>query len=263
MTQLTAKPLSFFKINPQVRKCFDEADLLRLGESMKVKQLQPVLAQPDGTLIAGERRFRAAKLVGLATLEVIITEKPLSETEIRLIQLTENIQRASLSGHEKWQGCVELVRMNQWQQKALAEHLHLSESAVSKLLSPSKCSGSWQEALAAGRVGISDCYAASGLPEADQAALLTLKLSGANRDAIVHAGRKSRNGNTPSVKVTRVKCQLPSGVCIVASGNGLSLDDLIESLGEAQKEAKKARDQGLDAKTFQSVMKDKSKKRGA
>ena len=83
------------------------------------------------------------------------------------------------------------------------------------------------------------------------------------RDAIVQAGRKSRNGNSPSVKVTRVKCQLPSGVCIVASGNGLSLDDLIESLGEAQKEAKKARDQGLDAKTFQSVMKDKSKKRGA
>jgi ParB family chromosome partitioning protein len=51
-------------------------------------------------------------------------------------------------------------------------------------------------------------------------------------------------------------------VCIVASGNGLSLDDLIESLGEAQKEAKKARDQGLDAKTFQAVLRDKSKKRG-
>ena len=112
-------------------------------------------------------------------------------------------------------------------------------------------------------VGIGDCYAASGLPEAEQAGFLTLKLSGASRDAIVHAGRKSRSGNTPSVKVTRVKCQLPSGVCIVASGQGLSLDDLIESLGEAQKEAKKAREQGLDAKTFQSVMRDKSKKRSA
>ena len=65
------------------------------------------------------------------------------------------------------------------------------------------------------------------------------------------------------MKVTRLKCQLPSGVCIVASGQELSLDDLIESLGEAQKEARKAREQGLDAKTFQSVMKDKSKKRSA
>ena len=43
----------------------------------------------------------------------------------------------------------------------------------------------------------------------------------------------------------------------------MSLDDLIESLGEAQKEAKKAREQGLDAKTFQAVMKEKSKKRVA
>ena len=40
---------------------------------------------------------------------------------------------------------------------------------------------------------------------------------------------------------------------IVASGEGLTLDDLIESLGEAQREAKKAREQGLDARTFQAV----------
>ena len=57
-----------------------------------------------------------------------------------------------------------------------------------------------------------------------------------------------------------MKCMLASGVCIVASGEGLSLDDLIEGLGEAQREAKKAREQGLDAKTFQAVLKDKSKK---
>jgi len=257
MATMQTKPVGFFKINPQVRKCFDEADLLRLGESMKVKQLQPVLAQPDGTLIAGERRFRAAKLVGLATLEVIITEKPLSETEIRLIQLTENIQRASLSGHEKWKGCVELMRMNQWQQKELAEHLHLSESAVSKLLSPTKCSGSWQEALAAGRISIGDCYAASGLPEADQAALLTLKLSGASRDAIVHAGRKSRNGTASAVKVSRVKIAMPDATLVI-TGKELSMAEVVELLSETLKEARKAADR-YDVKTWVSMMKDKSK----
>jgi hypothetical protein len=53
---------------------------------------------------------------------------------------------------------------------------------------------------------------------------------------------------------------LPCGVCLVASGKDLSLDDLIDSLGEAQREAKKARDQGLDVRTFQAVLRDKARK---
>ena len=180
------------------------------------------------------------------------------------MRATENFQRADLTDNERWLTCKELRDANpQWQLQDLAGHLHLSPGTITKLMSPAKCSVAWQEALAAGRVGIGDCYAASGLPEADQAALLTLKLSGASRDAIVHAGRKSRNGNTPSVKVTRVKCQLPSGVCIVASGKGLSLDDLIESLGSAQSEAKKTRAQDGDIRSFQAGMNAKSKKRGA
>jgi hypothetical protein len=53
---------------------------------------------------------------------------------------------------------------------------------------------------------------------------------------------------------------LSSGVSIVASGAELSLDDLVDSLGQAQKEARKARDQGQDIKSFQAVMAAKSKK---
>ena len=55
---------------------------------------------------------------------------------------------------------------------------------------------------------------------------------------------------------------LPSGVTIVASGAHLSLDEFIESLAESQREAKKAREQGLDARTFQSVMRDKARNSG-
>lgn len=262
---LIAKPLSFFKTDPaQPRKDFTEADLLSLGASMKtLGQLQPVGAKPDGTLLWGERRLRAAQLAGLSELQVIITDRPLSESEIRLIQLTENMLRADLSGHEKWQGCAELMRLNpQWQLKDLAAHLHLDPSMVTRLLSPSKCIEAAQAALCEGKIGISDCYAISKLPAEEQAGLLAKKLSGASRDAIEQAGRKQRT--TPAaVKVTRIKAVLPSGVSIVASGEGLSLDDLIESLGEAQREAKKAREQGLDAKTFSAVLRDKARKGGS
>ena len=260
---LTTKPLAFFKTDPnQPRKQFTEADLRSLGASLKsLGQLQPVGTRPDGTLLWGERRYRAAQLVGLAELSVIITDRKLSDSEIRLIQLTENMHRADLTGHEKWIGCSELMSMNpQWQMKDLAAHLQLDPSMVTRLLSPSKCVPAWQEALKAGKVGISDCYAASKLEEKEQAELLGLKLSGASRDTIEQAGRKSRNGQATAVKVARVRCQLPSGVQIVVSGEGVSLEDAIEALGEAIKEMKRARDLGYTAKTFAAAMKDKSKK---
>jgi ParB family transcriptional regulator, chromosome partitioning protein len=260
MTQLTAKPLSFFKINPQVRKCFDEADLRRLGESMKVKQLQPVLAQPDGTLIAGERRFRAAKLVGLATLEVIITEKPLSETEIRLIQLAENMHRADLKPIEQVDGLEELARLNHGMtNKELAELVHLDPSMVTRLRSVSKVMPSVREALASGALGLSTAYAISKCESpADQERMLAQALSGASRDAIEQAGRNSRNRKATTVTTKRVKIAMPQGASVVLSGTALGMAEVVDLLTETLKEARKAVDQ-YDVRTWQSMMKDKAK----
>jgi ParB/RepB/Spo0J family partition protein len=263
MPQLIRKPLSWFKINPQVRKQFDEAGLKQLGESLKVKQLQPVLARPDGTLIAGERRYRAAMLVGMNELEVIITEEPLTESQIRVLQLTENMQREDLSGYEQWQGCVELLRLNPgWLAKDLAQSLKLDPSMVTRLQSPSKCIAEVQKAFAAGEIGISDCYTISKLAEGEQAEALALKLSGASRDQLEQHGRKKRNGPVSAVRVNRIKCPLPSGAVVMISGEGISLDEAIGAAQEWVKAAKRAVEDGLDAKTFQAVCKDRAKKNG-
>jgi hypothetical protein len=77
--------------------------------------------------------------------------------------------------------------------------------------------------------------------------------------------RSITNGLTSgrnSVRLARCKLSLACGVNVTVSGEQLSLDDLIDALGEAQKEAKKARDQSLDVKTFQAVMRDKAKAGG-
>lgn len=263
MATLTQKPLKWFKVAPQARKHFDEAELRQLGESLKVRQLQPVVARPDGLLIAGERRLRAASLVGLPELQVVISEEPLSESELRIFQLAENIHRADLRDSEKFRACEELLRLNpDWSNKDLASHLKLGESTVTKYLSPSRCIPEVQEALEAGQIGITACYEISRAPEAQQAELLRLKLAGTSRDALADRVRKQKNQSVPQVRVKRIAVPLPSGVSVAVSGQELALDDLIEALGEAQKEAKRARDQGLDAKTFSAVMKDKAKKAG-
>jgi ParB family transcriptional regulator, chromosome partitioning protein len=261
MPVLATKPLNWFKVAPQARRHFDEAELRQLGESLKVKQLQPVLAREDGTLMAGERRYRAAKLVGLAELLAVITDEPLTETQIKVIQLTENLHRSDLRDSEKWRACEELLRLNPgWSNKELAAHLKLGESTVTKYLSPSRCIPEVQEALEAGRLGVTAVYEISRAPADQQAELLQLKLSGTSRDGLADRVRKQKNQSVPQVRVKRIACPLPSGASVVVSGAELSLDDLIEALGEAQKEARKAREQGLDARTWQSVMRDKAKK---
>jgi ParB family chromosome partitioning protein len=261
MATLEFKPLNWFRIQPQVRKQFDHSELQELGESLKLRQIQPVLAKPDGTLIVGERRYRAAEMAGLQGLLVIISEKPLSESEMRMVQLAENLHRAQLTGHEQWLACRDLLALNPtWLAKDLAEHLKLSGATVTRLLSPTACTPAVQEALASGQIGITDCYTISRVPAAVQGELLHLKLAGASRDTIERQGRKQRAGDAPAVRTSRVKCALPSGVSIVVSGDDLSLDDLIEAFSEAQREARRARDQSLDVRTFQAVMRDKSQK---
>ena len=157
MVNVVKKPLSWFKVNPQVRKTFDEESLRQLGASLKVRQLQPVLAQPDGTIIAGERRLRASQLVGLETIEVKIADRQLSDSEIKLWQVQENKLRQDLTGYELWLACTEILGMNvDWQSKDLAEHLHLDPSSITRLLSPSKCVGPVQDAFKEGKLGVSD-----------------------------------------------------------------------------------------------------------
>jgi ParB/RepB/Spo0J family partition protein len=262
--QVISRPLDWFRPDPrQPRKNAEEAELRRLGESLQQRQNEPVQAQPDGTIIDGWRRWLAAKLVGLEQLDVIITEQPLTDTELAVVRLTSFFHKADLTGYEKWLACTDLLSFNaHWRMKDLAEALKIDPSMATKLVSPSSCSREWQEALMAGKVGISDCYAASQHDPEGQAQLLALKLSGASRDQIEREGRKKRNGSNrrETVRLSRVKCPLSSGVEVTVAGKELSISDFIDALSELIKEAKRAADQGLDIRTLAAVAKDKAKK---
>lgn len=259
---LDEKELAFFKPDPnQPRKEFSLADLERLEESLFVSQHVPLIAAMDGTIRDGERRWRAASLKGrIKTLAVVITDEVLSPTELKVFQITSSVHRAALTGYEMWQACNDLLALSpKWQLKDLATHLQLDASTVTRYLSPSRCIKAWQDALKAGTiVGISDCYEASKLPEDAQAALLDLKKS-VSRNAIAAAGRKRRNGHASTVKLSRVRAPLPSGVEVVFSGKELGLDDVIDALGHLLKDAKKANECFWDVKTWSATLKDRAK----
>lgn len=260
MPILQTKPLEWFKVKKQVREHFNEQELRQLGMSLKDRQLQPVLALSDGTLVAGERRYRAALLVGLDALDVIIADEGMTEAEIKRWQLVENMQRENLTGYEQWINSYELLTMNQWQLKDLAEALGITPASATRIMSPSKTTKEWQEALKEGKVTISDCYAASKVEKSEQNSMLALKLNGASRDDLETEGRKRRNGNKDTVKTSRIRCDISCGMAVTLTGINIGLHEFIEALGEALRDARKARDSGLDVKTFVCVQRDKAKK---
>jgi ParB/RepB/Spo0J family partition protein len=258
------KPTNSLKPDPkQPRKFFSEEELDRLGDDMLARGvLVDLLIKPDGTIIDGERRWRAAQRKGIKELPVKVIDKPLTDKDLRGNQLATVLHRADLSGYEKWMACAELMMMNpQCQLKNLAEFLHLDPSMVTRLLSPSKCIPTVQDALKEGALGISDCYEFSQESPDRQAELLRMKLAGASRAAIKVARSKSRNGNTSAARLSRVKIAMPRSMSVVISGNELSMSDVVELLTETLKEARKAAEQ-YDVRTFQSMMRDKAKAGG-
>ncbi len=123
------------KVEPnreQPRKSFDEDALLELSESLKqYGVLQPLLVQDKKDyyeIIAGERRWRAAKLAGLKEVPVII--KKLTDQEIVEISLIENIQRENLNPIEEALAYKRLLREFNLKQDEVAERVSKSRTAV-------------------------------------------------------------------------------------------------------------------------------------
>ncbi len=116
----------------QPRKNFDEDALLELAESIKqFGLLQPILVQDKGTyyeIIAGERRWRAAKLAGIKEVPVII--RNLTEQEIVEISLIENIQREDLNPIEEAMAYKRLLTEFNLKQDEVAERVSKSRTAV-------------------------------------------------------------------------------------------------------------------------------------
>lgn len=123
------------KVEPnreQPRKKFDEDALIELSESIKqFGILQPLLCQERDDyyeIVAGERRWRAAKLAGLKEVPVII--KKLTNQQIMEISLIENIQREDLNPIEEALAYKRLLEEFKLKQDEVAERVSKSRTAV-------------------------------------------------------------------------------------------------------------------------------------
>ncbi len=131
------KTLRITEIEPnreQPRKNFSDEAITALAESIRDHgMLQPILVRPmeDGSyrIVAGERRWRAARMLGLD--EVPVNIKEMTDTEAAQLALIENLQRENLNPVEEAMGFKELIEKYGMTQDAVAKTIGSSRSSVS------------------------------------------------------------------------------------------------------------------------------------
>lgn len=161
------------KVEPnreQPRKNFDEDALEELAESIKqFGLLQPILVQDRKTyyeIIAGERRWRAAKKAGLKEVPVII--KNLTEQEIVEISLIENIQREDLNPIEEAQAYKRLLTEFNLKQDEVAERVAKSRTAVTNSMRLLKLCDDVQQMIIDGMISTGHARALIPIEDAEQ-----------------------------------------------------------------------------------------------
>lgn len=159
----------------QPRTRMDEGALYELAESIKAQGImQPILVRPlaDGPnagrfeIIAGERRFRAAKLAGLDSVPVLVRDVP--DASAAVMALIENIQREDLNPLEEAQGLQRLVQEFAYTHEQAAQAVGRSRSAASNLLRLLQLADPVQTMLMAGDLDMGHARALLALDKAGQ-----------------------------------------------------------------------------------------------
>jgi ParB family chromosome partitioning protein len=155
----------------QPRTNMDQTALAELAESIKAQGImQPILARPIDTdryeIIAGERRWRAAQLAGLAEVPVLIRKVP--DESALAMSLIENIQRENLNPLEEALGIQRLINEFGMTHQTAGEALGNSRSTISNLLRLLNLSAPVQELMMQGKIDMGHGRALLPLAPAQQ-----------------------------------------------------------------------------------------------
>lgn len=161
----------------QPRRQFDEAALAELSKSIKAQGVvQPIIVRPAGAnryeIVAGERRWRASQLAGLATIPAVV--RNMDERGAMAVALVENIQRADLNPLEESAALHKLIKECGLTHDKCAESVGRSRAHVSNLLRLSELNEDVQQRVRDGAVSMGHAKVLLGVNGPRQSALAKL-----------------------------------------------------------------------------------------
>ena len=204
----------------QPRRRFDDAALAELSASIKAQGImQPIVVRKTAAggkheIIAGERRFRAAQLAGLAEVPVIVKE--VDDKTALTLALIENLQRQDLNAIEEAHGLQRLIAEFSFTHEQAAEAVGKSRSAVSNLLRLLELAAPVQDRVIAGTLEMGHARALATLPK-DKQVMLAEKiaindLSVRATEALVkeESSATGKRPGVPTAKSKQGKLDLPA-----------------------------------------------------
>lgn len=167
--QTGVQTLRLTEIEPnreQPRRRFDDDALTELAESIQAHgMLQPIVVRPVADrryqIVAGERRWRAAKRIGLSEVPVVIRD--MSDSEASQVALIENLQREDLDPIEEARGYQALMQQYDMTQEDVARTVGRSRPAVANSLRLLNLPVPVQEMLSKGRITVGHAKALAGI----------------------------------------------------------------------------------------------------
>lgn len=187
--------------NPkQPRRTFDEAALEELAGSLKAKGvLQAILVRPDPKekgkyqIIAGERRWRAAKLAGLTSIPAVVRDT--DELELLEIGIIENVQRSDLNPIEEAEAYEALMKRFGRTQDSLATSVGKSRVHITNTLRLLQLPEGAREHVRVGHITAGHARAALGAPDPEALVELAVEKGLTVREVEAHA--KAAREDTP------------------------------------------------------------------
>lgn len=233
----------------QPRKVFHREKLEQLAESIKDRGMfNPIRVRYDPErqlyiVIAGERRLRAALLLGMEKIPCIVADT-LSEADILADQLAENLVRADFLPIEVARGYERFMKLTRCTQSELAAKLHVSNGQVTRDLSLLLLPADLQDKVGSGMGMISPSIAYELVRFPDEATMrhwAELVMSGKATRAEVQRELHARIGKKAiAPKGTKVTLDLNGIRAVISNGEALTLEAVVQFLADALKRVKRA-----------------------
>jgi ParB family transcriptional regulator, chromosome partitioning protein len=242
---------------------------LQLGENMLAhSQKVPVIGWFVGKrfqLADGGCRLEGAKLVGIRELLALDLGKEPTKGELLLAQASIDLHKQHLPPVDRARLYQNIMTERGFNGKQTAEALKVKEPFLSRFLLLTDLAADLQELVNSGALEwTKGSLIANATKDFEQQRELAKAAAGMTRDAFAASVRKRRkghddNGEQETLKVSRMKCEVPGKkATITISGQNISLSSAIDIVAEWLREAKRAAEQGLSAKSFERVCKDKA-----